>query len=226
MSEEIWVQHPEFNAYYISNKGRVYSTYKSGKILKLKSDKDGYLEAALTKDKKVYYRRVHRLVAECFLPNPDNLPVINHKDQDKTNNQPDNLEWCDTYYNTTYSLDIDLEKVKKVPELYLLGMNYNEIIEHLGNCFSKTTISEILSGRKHSRITGVNTDLRDEKQLRREIGFRSDDEVLGILKDYYINGLSQTEITKKYKASPASISRIINGKRYKNLYDYFMEEYG
>lgn len=47
-------------------------------------------------------KKIHRLVAEAFIPNPDNLPSINHKDENRTNNRADNLEWCTVAYNSTY----------------------------------------------------------------------------------------------------------------------------
>lgn len=61
-----------------------------------------YLRVIMHKDKKQKKFLVHRLVAEAFIPNPDGLPQVNHKDCDVQNNRVDNLEWCDARYNTTY----------------------------------------------------------------------------------------------------------------------------
>lgn len=62
----------------------------------------GYAIIKLMKDGKSITYRVHRLVAMAFVPNPDNLPHINHKDENKLNNNPNNLEWCDNSYNNNY----------------------------------------------------------------------------------------------------------------------------
>lgn len=63
---------------------------------------NGYLIACLWKDKKQRKITIHRLVAETFIPNPKNLPEINHIDEDKTNNRVENLEWCSRKYNMNY----------------------------------------------------------------------------------------------------------------------------
>lgn len=62
----------------------------------------GYAIIKLMKGGKSITHRVHRLVAMAFVPNPDNLPHINHKDENKLNNNPNNLEWCDNSYNNNY----------------------------------------------------------------------------------------------------------------------------
>ena len=87
--------------YEVSNLGRVR---RDGKILKPSKNKKGYLLVSLFKNGTKKNARIHRLVAQSFIPNPQNLPQINHKDEDKTNNTVDNLEWCDSKYNNNYSL--------------------------------------------------------------------------------------------------------------------------
>lgn len=89
--------------YQISDQGNVKSL-KFGKERTLKQGKNvyGYSFVVLCKNgnKKLYL--VHRLVAQAFIPNPTNLPQVNHKDEDKTNNTVDNLEYCDCKYNINY----------------------------------------------------------------------------------------------------------------------------
>ena len=122
--EELWKPIPDFDGMYeISNMGRVKSCKRTRKskagsisnvqerILKQRSDKNGYKEVALSKDGKLHYFRCHRLVADAFIPNLNHFPVINHKDEDVTNNIVSNLEWCSISYNTSYSVHKRSQKV-------------------------------------------------------------------------------------------------------------------
>lgn len=89
------------NKYQISTQGRLMAT-KSGLIIKPMEATNGYLVACLWKNNRQKKILIHRLVGEAFIPNPNNLPEINHKNEDKKNNSVDNLEWCSRKYNMNY----------------------------------------------------------------------------------------------------------------------------
>ena len=104
--------------YAITSCGKVWS-YRSKIFLKPQTDKDGYLIVGLHKEGQNKTCFIHRLVAEAYIPNPDNLPQVNHKDEVKTNNCLQNLEWCDPKYNTNYGTRI--KKIKKPILQYTLN---------------------------------------------------------------------------------------------------------
>lgn len=120
---EIWVDVPNYEGLYqVSNFGNVKSlsryvetSNKLGgrrktkeRLLKLCANKRGYLMVRLSRDCSIKNFLVHRLVAIAFIPNPNNLPQINHKDENPSNNRVENLEWCDAKYNNNYG-----ERIKK-----------------------------------------------------------------------------------------------------------------
>ena len=114
--EEIWKPVKGFEGYYeVSNLGMVRSIDRvvvdtvrncerllKGKVLIQKDNGNGYKNVMFCKEHKLYNKYVHRLVAEDFIPNQDDLPQVNHKDEDKSNNRVDNLEWCTSFYNNEY----------------------------------------------------------------------------------------------------------------------------
>lgn len=111
---EIWKDVVGYEGLYqVSNLGNVKSldrkrfngrvmANKKGQIMKQYVLKDGYCSTRLCKDGEVKNHLIHRLVAIAFLPNPQNLPQVNHKDENKQNNKLNNLEWCDRLYNNNY----------------------------------------------------------------------------------------------------------------------------
>lgn len=115
---EEWKPIKEFEGLYeVSNFGQVRNN--KGQILKpaiKKGHATNYKVVSLFKDGKGHTKTIHRLVAEAFIPNPNNLPCVNHKDEDGTNNFPNNLEWCTKQYNTNYGTAQERrrEKIKGV----------------------------------------------------------------------------------------------------------------
>lgn len=89
------------NEYAITEDGKVWS-YRLNKFMKAWDNGAGYLKVRLKRNgcSTAYY--IHRLVAETFIPNPEGLPEVNHKDENKSNNAVNNLEWCTAYYNNRY----------------------------------------------------------------------------------------------------------------------------
>lgn len=101
--KEIWKDIPGYEGLYKVNQwGDIFSLYTNKKI-KYSTSKDGYKQYNLSKNKKKRIMTAHRAVALAFIPNPDNLPVINHKDEDPQNCYVDNLEWCTYQYNAVYN---------------------------------------------------------------------------------------------------------------------------
>lgn len=98
---EIWKNIESFEQYSVSDFGNVRNNI-TGRILKPRKHTSGYSRVILCKNKKHYDRYIHRLVAQAFIPNPNNLPEINHRDEDKLNNCVENLEWCDRAYQVNY----------------------------------------------------------------------------------------------------------------------------
>lgn len=112
---EVWLDIENYEGLYqVSNFGRVrtvphYSVDKlgrkyfvGGRILRLHTYPNGYKDVMLQHEGKAKRHLVHRLVANAFIPNPNNLPEINHKDESRDNNCANNLEWCDRSYNCNY----------------------------------------------------------------------------------------------------------------------------
>lgn len=154
--EEIWKDIPGYEGYYqVSTLGRIRDVdrvitrsdgnimTRSGKIRKLDTTTKKYPYIGLHKNNKLATLVVHRLVARVFIPNPDNLPQINHKDGNKFNNHVDNLEWCTNQQNVLHAMRNGLaggtkrscltkEQAIEVKSLLNSGHRQCKIAERLG----------------------------------------------------------------------------------------------
>lgn len=143
MTEEVWKDIEGYEgAYQISNFGRVKAlarpipgAYKNREFIKKTThDTYGYSIVGLSINGKSNTYTVHRLVAKAFVPNPNGLKEVNHKDENKDNNRADNLEWCTTQYNLTYGHRLDCargennskhklteDQVREIRRIYIKG---------------------------------------------------------------------------------------------------------
>jgi hypothetical protein len=97
MDQELKEEWKIYNGYKVSNYGKVIN--KHGKVLSMSIDMHGYVTTSITDYNGDRIKGMHRIVATVFIPNPNNLPEVNHIDGDKENNRVDNLEWCTKKYN-------------------------------------------------------------------------------------------------------------------------------
>ena len=164
-NNEVWKDCVGFEDYSVSNYGRVYSKRRD-KFLKLCVNSSNYKKCVL-KGKNLY---VHRLVAQAFLENPNNLEEVNHKDGNKWNNNVDNLEWVSKSENAKHAFDLGLRNISgytryKVAqsghifsqmdidlifEMYAEGMSKKEIAQKMG-CYD-STICNILNCKTYNQI--------------------------------------------------------------------------
>ena len=176
--------------YKVSNLGRILSlNYKRTGKAKLRNPvkmPNGYLQVGLSKNKKTKTCYVHRLIVETFLPTPENLPEVNHKDEDKTNNfvflnedgsvdkEKSNLEWCDRKYNNNYGTRTE-RFIKTMSKKVLQFSKTGEFIrewESTRECgrngFDSSAVARCCRGERktHNGFRFMYADDYKEKQLK------------------------------------------------------------
>ena len=131
MGNEMIKEVTGFPKYLIDTNGNIYNK-RTNKKLKISDNGRGYKKVSLyTEEGKMVNKYIHRLVAETFIDNPNNLSEVNHIDENKANNSVDNLEWCNRKYNNNYG--------SKPRQNYLIGkfLGYFQIKDELGRIIGK-----------------------------------------------------------------------------------------
>lgn len=148
---EIWKDIPNYEGYYqASTEGRIRSVdriridnyHLKGRVLKNNKLKDGYKQVLLMVDNKKDYEKVHRLVAQTFIPNPDNKPQVNHKNGNKGDNRVENLEWVTRSENMIHAYDV-------------LGVPHNTPLKGKPSLMRKLTIEQINAIKKDGRTQKI-----------------------------------------------------------------------
>ena len=167
---EYWKEIRDYTGYEVSSYGRIYSN-KSGKILKLKSDKYGYKVVNLynLKESRKKTQLVHRLVANAFIPNPKNKPQVNHINFNRSDNKVKNLEWTTAKENVKHSFKHGRIKIgEDIKTAKFTDMDiWNIKFGYIG--VSNTQISKLYNVSKRT-IETIKYEKRRWKHVIRENG--------------------------------------------------------
>ena len=134
---EVWKDVAGYEGYYkVSNKGNVFSVGRrgadgrkyGGTTLKPAHNGRGYFYVALYKNGTSERKSVHRIVAEAFIPNPNGFSEVNHKDEIKTNNYVENLEWCTRKYNVNYGTAIERATQTQSKKVMAVNVETGEVL--------------------------------------------------------------------------------------------------
>lgn len=156
---EVWKDIKGYEGIYqVSSFGRVKKLTQEDsdetRILSQTKQQNGYLYVSLYENGKVLKRTVHRLVADAFIPNKDDFPCVNHKDENKQNNMVENLEWCTHKHNSNYGSAIKRSSSKRSKKVRCLdtGIVFNSIKEASELCgIDPRRISDVIKGKRKNK---------------------------------------------------------------------------
>ncbi|MCT4402561.1 NUMOD4 domain-containing protein [Leuconostoc suionicum] len=146
------------------NRGKKRNFHRKERILKLANGRGDYKLITLSKNDNSKTFRVHRLVAQAFIPNPENKPQVNHIDEDKSNNSLNNLEWVSSYENmhwgsclekTLSKKNYKAEAIKRMVPVIAIKNNKEQFFDSIKSASEelglyRSAISQCLSGKQHT----------------------------------------------------------------------------
>lgn len=145
--------YPDYEVFY---DGSIWS-HKFGKLRKLKEnlDKNGYITVSLWNKGKMKTHRLHILIAKAFIPNPENLPQVNHMDGDKANPSGSNLEWATNSDNQIHAFNTGLQKTKITDKIALAIYRDTRVQSVIAQEYNvdQALVSRIKSGKRWNRVT-------------------------------------------------------------------------
>lgn len=245
--KEIWKQYPKYSWIEVSNLGRVrtkdhWVTYKDGrkrlfkgKVLKQHLQKNGYVYVSTRGNGKDIHLLVHRAVAICFLPNPNNLPEVNHIDNNPKNNRLDNLEWCSRKYNEDYKKKFGTSPAEVLGRpVFAVNLETGRVFYFKSQCeaarqlgISQQSVSAVIKGRLNQAdgywFTEDESEITEEKIREVKSNMRFLGGVIVINTDtfevFYFE--SQSEAARQLGISVGSVNDVLKGRYYKTYGCWF-----
>lgn len=237
---EIWESHPEYAGIEVSTLGivrtldRVVPTERGtwffkGRILKTSSEKGGYLHVNIKVDGKWTTKKVHRLVAQTFIPNPDNLPEVNHLDCDRANNNVENLEWCSKSYNRQYREKYGISQTEAIGHpVFAVNLTTMEVLHFRSKAEAgrvlgvfNQSISNVIKGKikqtggywfKEDDNNGIEADNDKLKGIVDGMPFIGGVFVVNLITSEVSRFNSQREASRVLGVSHGNINKVIEGR--------------
>lgn len=247
--DERWKPVKGFRDYYISDKGRLYSSLSDSFIRPTPTGDSGHLDVTLWINGRRYHRYIHRLVAEAFIPNPYNLPMVRHLDNDPTNNEVENLAWGTQFDNMHDCIkakrfkyfseeDREIAMQKRRTPVTAVDLRTGEEIEYISQqeaardlCMTQGSINRVLRGL-NAHACGYYfyftnepkpIDFKNYRYSRHGALIKAIDLHSG--EEYIFRG--QTEAARELGMSISSVSMILSGKMRSSkgwIFEYVDEE--
>jgi len=241
METEIWKALPGGPGVEVSTLGRVrtldrlassekYTRFTKGRVLKQHDNGKGYLMVNIPVDEKWINKSVHRLVAQTFIKNADNLPQVNHKDCDRMNNNVSNLEWCTASYNNQYREKYGISRAESVGHpVFAINLDTMEVSRFrsqgeagraLGVDYSN--ITKVIKGKYKQANgywfteddgNGIEIDKDKLNDIMDGVRFRQGVFAINLTTLEVSQFRSQAEASRKLGVDPSSIGRMLKGKQ-------------
>lgn len=152
---------PDFENYKISNLGRIYSKTRRACLKIKRLGGKGYYQVRLSKNGQYYYKNLHRLIAEVFIPNPNNLRTVNHINGNKLDNRIENLEWADDCHQQHESCLLGLKQTtqhilteNEILDVYRRYFEEGESMYSIAKSYNtrKQQIAKLVKGQRHKSL--------------------------------------------------------------------------
>ena len=238
--EEVWKSHPDIPGIEVSTLGNVRTLDRAvptergtwffkGRVLKQSNSKGGYLKVSIKVDGKWTAKKVHRLVAQTFLSNPDSFPEVNHKDNDRANNNVDNLEWCTHSYNMKYREKYGVSQTEAVGRpLFAINLETLEVLHFRSQAeagrelgvFSQS-ISNVIKGKikqaggfwfKEDDNNGIEADNDKLKGIVESMPFIGGLFAVNLITSEVSRFKSHSEAGRVLGVSQGNINKVIEGR--------------
>lgn len=237
---EIWKSHPDIVGIEVSTLGnvrtldRAVSTERGtwlfkGRVLKPSSEKGGYLHVNVKVNDKFIAKKVHRLVAQTFIPNPENLPEINHKNCIRDDNRVENLEWCSKSYNRQYREKYGVSQTEAVGhpvfaiDLATLEVSHFSSQAEAGRVLGvfNQSISNVIKGKikqaggywfKEDKDNGIEIDKDKLKGIVNSMPFIGGVFAVNLITSEVSRFNSHREAGRVFGVSQGNINKVIKGR--------------